>query len=141
MNRRTHTLWIPALITFFGASLSLAVCQFFGPQPHIVSIGKAWFWLYWWWLATLPIFGAVGAYLSRRAHGTPFARLAAGLFPSLVMFVVLCVLFPWGLVIDGFDFLRLVGFGLGALNWIVIPGIASLLGALPFLFESNPAKA
>ena len=141
MNPRTRSLWLPALVTFFGASVSLATCQFFGLQPHLVWIGKAWVWLYWWWLGTLPIFAAVGAYLSRRAHGAPLARLAAGLFPSLIMLVVLCVILPLGLAIDGFDFLRLVGFGLGALNWIVIPGIASLLGALPFLFQSKSAEA
>lgn len=141
MNRRTHSLWVPALVTFFGASVSLATCQFFGLQPHMVWLGKAWVWLYWWWLATLPVFGAVGAYLSRRAHGTLPARLAASLFPSLIMLVVLCIILPWGLAIDGFDFLRLVGFGLGAITWVVIPGIASLLGALPFLFQLKPAKA
>jgi len=141
MNRRTRSLWIPALVTFFGASVSLAICQFFGLQPHMMWIGKAWVFLYWWWLATLPIFGALGAYLSRRARGTRSARLVAGLFPSLVMLVVLCIIFPWGLAIDGFDFLRLVGFGLGALSWIVIPGIASLLGAFPFLFPVEASES
>jgi hypothetical protein len=140
MNYRTKSLWLPALATFFGTSVSLTVCQSFGLQPHTVWIGQVGLTLYWVWLATLPMFGAMGALLSRRACGLAAARLTAGLFPALIMLVVLCVILPWGLAIDGFAFLRLVGFGLGAVNWVVLPAIALLLGALPFLGQASPGN-
>lgn len=141
MNHRTRSLWLPALATFFGASVSLALCQFFGLKPHMVWVGRMGISLDWLWLVTLPIFGAAGAHLSRRANGPVLARLAAGLFPSIIMLIVMFVVLPWGLVIDGFDFFRLVGFGLGVVNWVVIPAIALLLGALPFLSQATPANA
>jgi len=137
VNHRTKSLWLPALATFFGSSVSLVVCQVFGLQPHMVWIGKIGMALYWAWLATLPIFGATGAHLSRRAHGGASARLTAGLSPALIMLIVMCVVLPWGLAIDGFDFFRLVGFGLGVVNWVVIPAVALLLGALPFVSSSR----
>jgi hypothetical protein len=141
VNYRTKSLWLPALTTFLGASVSLMVCQFFGLQPHTVWVGKVGMSLYWAWLATLPVFGATGAHLSRRAHGGASARLVAGLSPSLIMLIVICVILPWGLAIDGFDFFRLVGFGLGVVNWVVVPAVALLLGALPFVSPSEPAQS
>ena len=133
MNNRTKSLWLPALITLLGASVSLMFAQLFGMQPRVVWIGKMGMTLYWPWLGTLPIFGAVGAYLSQRAEGAVRARLAAGLAPALVMLIVMGLVLPWGLAIDGWAFIRLVGFGLGLVNWVALPGIALLVGALPFL--------
>lgn len=137
LNQRTRSLWLPALTTFFGASLSLMVCQLFGMQPRLVWIGKIAMSFYWPWLATLPIFGAVGAGLSQRAHGHAKARLAASLSPALIMLIVMALILPWGLAIDGLDFFRLVAFGLCLINWVAIPALALLLGALPFLRDSN----
>jgi len=133
MNHRTRSLWLPALTTLLAASVSLMVTQFLGMQPRVVWVGKMGMTFYWAWLATLPLFGAFGASLSRRAQGPTRVRLAAGLSPALVMLIVMCLILPWGLAIDGWDFLRLVGFGLGLVNWVAIPGVALLVGALPFL--------
>jgi hypothetical protein len=133
LSQRTRSLWLPALTTFFGVSVSLMVCQFLGMHPRIVWVGKVAMWFYWPWLATLPVFGALGARLSQRAHGPAPARLAAGLSPALIMLTVMLLILPWGLAIDGFHFFQLVAFGLGLLNWVAIPGAALLLGTLPFL--------
>jgi len=133
MNHRTRSLWLPALVALLGASVSLMLTQFLGMQPHLVWIGRMGMTFYWPWLATLPFFGAVGAYLSQCAQGATRARLAAGLSPALIMLIVMCLILPWGLLIDGLDFFRLVSFGLGLANWVVIPGVALLVGALPFL--------
>ena len=137
MNHRTKSLWLPALITLLGASVSLAATQFMGPQPQQVWVGKMGMTFYWPWLASLPIFGAVGAYMSRRAAGQTPMRLAAGLAPALVMLVVMFLILPWGLFLDSFHFFRLVHFGLGLINWVGIPAAALLLGALPFLRGNN----
>ena len=137
MNHRTKSLWLPALITLFGASVSLAVIQFLRLQPRLVWVGGWGMTFYWQWLATLPLLGAVGAYLSQRAEGRVRARLAAGLSPALIMLIVISLILPWGLAIDGFHFFRLVGFGLGLFNWVVIPAAALLIGAVPFAFRSG----
>jgi len=133
MNHRTRTLWLPALITLLSASLSLMLCQFWGMKPQLVWVGNLGMTFYWPWLATLPLLGGLGTYLSFRAQGSAAVRLAAGLSPSLIMLIVMCLILPWGLAIDGLSFFRLVAFGLGLINWVVIPAAALLAGALPFL--------
>jgi len=138
MNYRTKSLWLPALTTLLGASVSLALMQFLGMRPHVVSIAGMGVTFYWPWLATLPIFGAMGAWLSRRGQGKRSACLVAGLSPAVLMLIVMVgLVLPFGLVIDGMDFIRLVGLGIALTMWVVIPGIALLVGALPFLWSGG----
>jgi hypothetical protein len=141
MNTRTKSLWLPAMLTLLGASTSLMVVQFAGFQPRLVWVAHTGVLLYWHWLGVLPLFGALGAYLSQRGHGSTRARIAAGLSPALVMLAVMFVILPFGLAIDGFSFFRLVHFGIGLANWVALPGLALLVGALPFLKSSEPLKA
>jgi len=141
LNQRTKSLWLPALTTFFGASLSLMLCQFLGMRPRILWVGEnAVIWLYWPWLLTLPIFGAAGAHLSSRAHGPVSVRITAGLSPALIMLIVMLLILPFGLAIDGFHFFHLVGFGLLLIGWVAIPASALLIGAAPFLRRSEPSR-
>ncbi len=137
MNRRTKSLWLPGLLTFLGASASLMLIQFAGLQPRIEWIAHTGVTVYWHWLASLPFFGALGAYLSWRSRGSTWARLGAGLSPALVMLIVMCILLPWGLAIDGFASFRLVMFGVCLTNWVLFPALALTLGAIPFLREPN----
>jgi len=139
MNHRTKSLWLPTLLTLLGASVSLMAAQLLGVQPRLFWIRGMGITLYWPWLAGLPLCGALGAYLSQRAQAPLRARLVAGLSPALIMLIVMFLILPWGLAIDGLQFLRLVGFGLGLANWVALPGIALLIGALPFLHDSPQA--
>jgi len=141
MNYRTRSLWLPAMITLLGASLSLTVTQLLGLRPQLVWIDRVGFEIYWPWLLSLPIFGAVGAHLSRRALGATQARLAAGLAPALVMLITMCLILPWGFALDGLSFFRLVHFGIGLADWVVLPGLALLAGAAPFLGPSGQVRA
>ena len=133
LNYRTKTLWRPALTTFLAASVSLMLCQLLGLKPHITWVGPDAIWFYWPWLLTLPIFGALGALLSRRAGGPVALRLAAGLSPALIMFTVMLVVLPLSVAIDGFHLFQLVSFGLLIVNWVALPALALLIGELPFL--------
>lgn len=140
MNPRTKSLWLPVLLTLLSASVSLMATQFLGLRPHLVWIKGMGITLYWPWLAGLPLCGALGAYLSQRAHGPLPARLAASLSPALIMLIVMLLILPWGLALDGLHFLTLVSFGLGLANWVAVPAFALLIGASPFLHElSAPA--
>lgn len=141
MNHRTKSLWLPVLLTFLGASISETVTQFLGVRPQLVWVAKMGMTFYWPWLATLPFFGAAGAYLSQRARGSLLARLAASLSPALIALIVMSLILPWGLYIDGLDFFRLVAFGLGLINWVAIPALALLLGAAPFLKGQTQSQA
>jgi len=137
-RQQTMALWLPALTTFFGASVTFMLFLCLGMKPQMLWVshdaaGHDAIWFYWPWLATLPVFGAAGALLSQRAHGTTRAKLAAGLSPALIMLTVMTLVLPYGLAIDGFHFFRLVSFGLGLIHWVVLPAIALLLGAIPCL--------
>jgi hypothetical protein len=78
------------------------------------------------WLAALPIFGAAGAYLSRRAGGSQSTGFTAALFPSLVMVPLWIVL---ATRMSHPSPLQWFGLFCGVANWIVAPGAALSLGA------------
>jgi len=92
------------------------------------------------WLFALPVSGAAAALLAKRAQAPLAARLIAGLAPSLVALAVFCVM-PLVFLLDRWEFsgfpLPLDYFVLSAVVWIVLPILPLLLGALPFLRESN----
>jgi len=135
MNARTKTLWLPALASLLGASLAMTLLQRVGVRPRLVWTGQVEMAFYVPWLALLPLFGASGAYLSRRAGGTVRTRVTASLAPVLWL-LLLCILTePLELASRGFSSLLYFGYGLA--QYVAIPGIALLLGALPFLRESR----
>jgi len=137
MNNRTKSLWLPVMVNLLAASLSLMIMQRMGMQPRLVWVdagyGKLFLVFYFPWLAALPFFGAAGAYLARRAQGDTLARLAAGLSPALVLIGLICLIAPWGLLIDGFAMFHLVAIAIALLTWGLLPALALLVGALPFL--------
>ncbi len=140
MNHRTRSLWLPALITVLGTSVSLALTQMLRLQPRVLWIGGWGMTFYWQWLATLPLFGAAGTYISRRARGSLMSRFAAGLSPALITLGAMSVILPFALAIDGFYAWRLVGFGLGLINWVAVPALALMLGAFPFVRSTAQIK-
>src|SRR5579871_3124634 len=85
MNHRTKTLWMPALATITSASLAMMSLQFAEIRPQLVWTKPVAFFLYWPWLGMLPLCGALGAWLSRRAGGSLRARVIAALMPVLWM--------------------------------------------------------
>jgi hypothetical protein len=135
MNTQTKTLWLPGLAAFITASILLMLLErFVYLRPTLwLQDGVLVIYLSWWIL--LPLCGAAGAYLSRRAGGKWWACLAASLFPALVMLCVFCFVLPVSIVIERNPFVmqHLVYFLLALVNWTIIPGVALLLGALPFL--------
>jgi hypothetical protein len=51
------------------------------------------------------------------------------------MLIVMLLILPSGLALDGLHFFILVSFGLGLANWVALPALALLIGAAPFLHE------
>lgn len=143
MNQRTKSLWLPAMASLTGAALLLLIIQKLGVQPRIVWMQnsaqqKMAMVFYMPWLIALPAFGALGALLARRSQASTLHRLVAGTAPALAMLGAFAVLLPVSLVLDrtahlsGFPWIY---FGLTMLNWIGLPALALLIGALPFLRE------
>src|SRR6266480_1890972 len=72
MNDRARQLWLPGILTFMLSTGTLALLQIFGPKPWVVAlrgvlpVGL----MYVPWLLSLPLVGAMGAFLSYRAGGS-----------------------------------------------------------------------
>lgn len=137
MNERTRKFWLPAFASVAAACALVAVTAQLSYKPHIILLRSSTATLvYPLWLLGQPLLGALGAYFSRRAGGNRLTRLTAGLFPSIVMFAVICIVaLAQGLSLGGGDFGRL-DFAMlvrALMGVIVIPSAAMLIGAMPFL--------
>jgi hypothetical protein len=137
MQKRVHQLWIPGFLTLALSTIFLMTLQRLGFQARIVSwSGPGTILFYVPWLLFLPVFGAVGAWLSSRAGGSRGTVLLASVFPALALTAAFLLMFPIGLVIERI-FNRPVDFSLVAtallkdgIGWILVPGAALLVGGL-----------
>jgi hypothetical protein len=139
MNPRTRSLWLPAMVNLVAAPGLLMILQKLAIQPRVLWIGDMAMVLYLPWLITLPIFGAFGAFLAKRANADSVNRLIVGLSPALAVLGAFALLLPVSLITDrhllsNFPFAY---FALTVCNWVVLPAIALLVGTLPFLREPN----
>lgn len=138
MNRRTQTLWLPGFLGILAWAALAVVAQESRLQialdhaklfPVVSPL---------WLIIQLPL-GALGAYTSRRAGGTRLDRIAAGLFPALLLCVSLVVVFLIRALVpplrggNGIVGINQLLFWQSARAGIVFPGLALLLGTLPFL--------
>jgi len=130
MNARTRSFWLPGLVSLTAAMVCLTISTLAGLEPRFVDRGWATYAVYIPWLLTLPLCGAAGAYLSRRAGGERWVCLAAGLFPVIAMTSLVGFLTVVGKFVyakpQWLHFLIAVVFG------SILPGTALLLGAVPF---------
>jgi hypothetical protein len=131
MNNRAKTLWLPALASLTGSMAWRMILQrsYSQSQPLLNHAGLPLTYQLF-WLAALPLFGALSVYLSRRAGGDRLTSLAAALSPSIVMIPLWIAL---GIRMSHPSPGQWFGLLCGVLNWIVAPGIALLLGAWPVL--------
>jgi hypothetical protein len=143
MNQRTRSFWVPAFITLTAWVLFEAILAqtSYGPRM-ILGHPKLMDFIWPIWLAGQPFLGAIGAYTSRRAGGTRVARLAAGLFPMVITLVgmvagYVLILIAWMYGRIDLGHIDLVSAERLALGIIILPGLALLLGTLPFLKSPN----
>jgi hypothetical protein len=139
LNRRTRSIWLPAIVNLtLTTGLLFMLDRLNLEEPGLATggnIAKA-FRIF--WLLPLPVLGAVGARLAKRAHASRAERLIAGVAPSLVWLAVLAVL---GLVftLDHRDFegVSLHDLTLSAVGLVILPALALMLGAMPFLRDQE----
>lgn len=94
--------------------------------------------IYWPWLCILPFLGAAGTYWSRRTGGSRAVQAAVGFFSVLVFlatFLILLAFLLFNFLVGGTTatktlFPEFVG---SVLSWVIIPGVALLIGIVPFL--------
>lgn len=136
MQKRIHQLWVPGFLTLILTTILLMTLQKLGFRPRIVWSGPSAILFYVPWLASLPFFGALGAYLSARAGASRRTVLLASVFPALALTAAFLLMFPIGIIIE-----RVTGnhvdFSLVAtallregIGWLLVPGAALLAGGL-----------
>ncbi len=141
MSTTTRTLWLPGTsVMLFAALFGLAIIRVV-PPPAWVDERRPW--LAAAWLALYLVLGGLGAYWSRRAGGTLAQRLLSGAFPLILHLAIACLTALAALFSPAPAFpehLRLSFWAGIALGWVLIPGAALALGALPFLRDSTVKK-
>ena len=144
LKQRIQTMWMPGLaaaILTLAVSISAnraAATLFAGPRTAMF--------VYRGWLLILTALGALAAYWSRRAGGSIAKRIAAALFPAativaalaslitnpeLKIVVIASVFSPGDVQISQI----LPAIANSVVGGILLPAIALLAGALPFLRE------
>jgi hypothetical protein len=130
MHDRIKQIWVPALVTFFSSYLVLALLQWARTRSLLSHPGEPrGIVFYLPWLLLLPLIGAVGAYLSRRAQGEGWRVYFAASFPVLVLGALFLVLFslvlannPQGLHTKAKALVTVMA------GWVLLPGIALCTG-------------
>jgi len=126
MTDRVKQIWIPSLVTLLASFIGMAVVLRAGIEP-IQPRGVI---LYLPWLLALPLIGAAGAYLSRRAEASRWRVYFAGAFPALAIAAIFLVTFPFAFFVDsrvvpGFQFSALAAM---TVSWVILPLIALCTG-------------
>jgi hypothetical protein len=138
LNARIKSFWFPSLVSLTTAMAALAASTFAGLQPQFVARGLATFVVYVPWLLLLPLCGGAGAYLSRRVGAERRVCLAAGLFPVIVLTGLVGLLTLAGKFVYAKP--QFLYFSVSVLLGAILPGVALLLGAIPFA-KTRPAQA
>ena len=157
MNHRVKTFWLPAMVATIAALgllqlLPMGVAQpklihtlISGPIPFRLWSG-AYMFFNWRWLVFLPLIGALAAYWSRRTGGRLFQRALAASAPALgfggfvTLFIFIVSLPHIGRSPESLG-IWVTALGMVFTIWVILPALALLLGALPFLRGQNRGSA
>lgn len=150
MVERIKRFWFPSVAILFASVAFLVAIQAAGLRPHFVMKGELPLVIYFPWLVVLPFLCAGGAYWARCQRGGQTVAAAREFLPVLKLFGSFVAVFVASLLVavpvcvalraltpDAEFFIILAG---AILSWVVIPGVALLLGVLPFLRSSSVAR-
>lgn len=146
MTNRVKQFWFPALVTILLSMGLLMLIQVFGPNPWLVARKSGWSLVapvavvYLPWLLSLPLVGALGAFLSYRSGGSQRAMFSSIAFPVLPYLVFFLVALPVMAIFND-RLAHNIMFGalfVGLFAWVLAPGAALLAGGwLAQLFFSR----
>ena len=134
MNNRVRQFWLPGLLTITLSMGLLAVAEIYGPKPWILRSGNPPVMVvHIPWLLGLPVVGAIGAFLSRRAGGSRRAVFSSIVFPVVPYLAAILFISP---VVLSFDHLIAhspmpASIPMAVLGLVLTPGVALLAGGLP----------
>jgi hypothetical protein len=136
MTGFTRKVGLPGLLTFASAMVIAWALDMAHIQPKTIFLANGLFLsVPTVWLCLLPLCGAVGALVSRRSGGSRLQRIAASLFPSAIMGIVLLLIFVVGFAISRFvpDYgwnwaFVLPGLAFGLVIYTVLTAVSLLLG-------------
>lgn len=137
MNDRTKHIWLPGLVNLAAAMILLTPLisvsmqsRFLGRSPLQMVLLP--------WLCLLPLCGAAGAYLSRRAGGSLRARLVAGLFPTISMLTLGSILVVSRRLTFAHPEWKYGAIALAVA--VILPSVTLLAGAAPFFRTANSQR-
>jgi hypothetical protein len=139
MSNRVLQIWVPAFLTLLVSLGLLALIQIYGPSPWTVPRKSTWsivapvVVVYIPWLLSLPLIGAMGAYLSIRAGASQRLVLLAILVPVLPYLTFFLIGLPIALIRNEHVAHNMMfsAFFVGLAAWVILPGAALLAGGLP----------
>ncbi len=141
MSPTAKTLWVPGVsVLFCSSTLLLAMTRLVPPATWVDP--KAPVLLLAPWLLSYLVFGALGAWWSRRAGGSRAARFFSGMFPLALHLAVffLPIIVAMASDVPRFpEHLQLSFLLRAGLGWVVIPGFALAIGTVPFLRDAANA--
>ncbi|MGH9775889.1 MAG: hypothetical protein ACRD50_13175 [Candidatus Acidiferrales bacterium] len=152
LKQRIERLWLPGIVNMIVTFGILLAVLWVGRQPHMLaSSPRIPALLYFTWLPILPVLGALAANWSRRAGGSAAMRVAAALFPATTMIAIYLTFLSGLLANHGapasriFEVLPGAAAGImflpSAAEAILLPALALLAGALPFLRKSSHPRS
>ena len=148
MEKRIRQLWIPGFLTLILSMVFFTALYRLGLRARLVWSGPNAILLYTPWLAGLPFFGALGAYISSRAGGSRGTMLFVSVFPAIALTFAFLFMFPFSMTVEliarrPVDFSRVATVLLkDGIGWIVAPGVTLLVGGLlAHLLVSTPAAS
>jgi hypothetical protein len=131
---RTRALLVPTFVNLVLSSALINICDRLGMLDarleRMAQIPRA----FQPWLLALPICGATAAFLARRSHGSPTVRVVAAVAPCIAWLTTLFVLKIILITFSGtFASIPSGTLAAASIGWGVLPALAMLVGALPFL--------
>lgn len=138
MSNRVRQFWLPSLGTLVLSLGLLALIQIFGPNPWTVARKSRWSLIapvavvYLPWLLSLPVIGAMGAYLSIRAGGSRRAVFSSIVFPVLPYLIFFLIGAPMAAILDHHVARNIMipVYFIGLFAWVLAPGVALAMGGL-----------
>ena len=140
MTNRVKQFWLPSLLTLLSSMGLLMLIECFGPNPWVIPPEHRRGWLviapaavvYLPWLLSLPVIGAMGAYLSIRAGGARREAFTSIIFPVLPYSVSFIIGLPMIAILDDHVAHNMIFSALfvGLFAWVLAPGAALLTGGL-----------
>src|SRR2546421_3963459 len=130
MTNRVKQFWLPSLLTLLFSMGLLALIQVFGPNPWLVARKSGWSLVapvavvYLPWLLSLPLIGAMGAYLSNRGGRSQRAVFSSIVFPVLPYLVFFLVALPVIAILSDrvAHNITFAALFVGLLAWVLVPG-------------------